>query len=126
MQQDRTTVLYIEDDVVVLCSRKRLLELAGYSVLGRTFGTEGLDSFRYAKVDLIVLDHHMPDMDGGDTASEIKKINSTVPIIMFSALPKLPDNLLHMVEAFVQKGSPIEELISKIKEVLGRYGAPHL
>jgi CheY-like chemotaxis protein len=60
----------------------------------------------------------MPDMDGGATASEIKKINPAVPIIMFSALSKLPDDLLHMVEAFVQKGSPIGELISKIEKVL--------
>ena len=120
MQRSRTTILYIEDDVIVLHSIKRLLELAGYSVLAAYSGTEGLNSFRCVKVDLIVLDHHMPDMDGGATASEIKKINSTVPIIMFSALPKLPDNLLHTVAAFVQKGSPMKELISKIEEVLRR------
>ena len=58
------------------------LEVAGTAVNGRI----GLAKFPALKPDIVLLDIEMPEMDGLETVRELRKIDSRVPIIMFSTL----------------------------------------
>ncbi len=86
--ESRKRVLLVDDAVVV---RKALtvaiekdpdLEVAGTAVNGRI----ALAKFPALKPDIVLLDIEMPEMDGLETVRELRKINSRVPIIMFSTL----------------------------------------
>jgi two-component system chemotaxis response regulator CheB len=81
-------VLLVDDAVVV---RKALsvaidqdpdLEVAGTAVNGRV----GLAKFISLKPDIVLLDVEMPEMNGIETVRELRKIDSRVPIIMFSSV----------------------------------------
>jgi two-component system chemotaxis response regulator CheB len=81
-------VLLVDDAVVV---RKALslaiaqdhdLEVAGTAVNGRI----ALAKFPALKPDIVLLDFEMPEMDGLATVRELRKIDTRVPIIMFSSL----------------------------------------
>jgi len=81
-------VLLVDDAVVV---RKALssaieqdpeLEVAATAVNGRI----ALAKFASLKPDIVLLDIEMPEMDGLETVRELRKIDSQVPIIMFSTL----------------------------------------
>jgi two-component system chemotaxis response regulator CheB len=81
-------VLIVDDAVVV---RKALsmaiaqdsgLEVAGTAVNGHV----ALAKFAALKPDIILLDFEMPDMDGLETVRALRKIDTRVPIIMFSSL----------------------------------------
>jgi chemotaxis response regulator CheB len=83
-------VLLVDDAVVV---RKALsdaialdpdLEVAATAVNGRV----ALAKFGTVKPDIVLLDIEMPGMDGLETVRELRKIDSGVPIIMFSTLTK--------------------------------------
>lgn len=88
MPKARKRVLLVDDAVVV---RKALsvaierdpdLEVAGTAVNGRI----ALAKFPALKPDIVLLDIEMPEMDGLETVRELRKIDSRVPIIMFSTL----------------------------------------
>jgi len=81
-------VLLVDDAVVV---RKALsvaidqdpdLEVAGTAVNGRV----GLAKFISLKPDIVLLDVEMPEMNGIEAVRELRKIDSRVPIIMFSSV----------------------------------------
>jgi two-component system chemotaxis response regulator CheB len=81
-------VLLADDAVVV---RKVLsqaieqdpdLEVAATAVNGRI----ALAKFEAARPDIVLLDIEMPEMDGLETVRELRKIDTRVPIIMFSTL----------------------------------------
>jgi two-component system chemotaxis response regulator CheB len=81
--------VFLVDDAVVARStlslaiaRDRDLEVAGTAVNGRV----ALAKFASLKPDLVLLDIEMPDIDGLETVRELRKIDSRVPIIMFSSL----------------------------------------
>jgi two-component system, chemotaxis family, protein-glutamate methylesterase/glutaminase len=81
-------VLIVDDAVVV---RRALsdtiaqdpdLEVVGTAVNGRI----ALAKFPTLKPDIVLLDIEMPEMDGLETVRELRKIDTHVPIIMFSTL----------------------------------------
>lgn len=57
-------ILVVDDDVKVQSVVKRVAEAAGFQVLQAFDGPEGL-ALAAEKMDLILLDIHMPTMDGG-------------------------------------------------------------
>ena len=81
-------VLLVDDAVVVrkalslAIAQDRDLEVAGTAVNGRI----ALAKFPALKPDIVLLDIEMPEMDGLATVRELRKIDSRVPIIMFSSL----------------------------------------
>ena len=65
MRQRQPNLLCIDDDVQSLEIRKIVFEASGYRVLTASSGADGLRLFRSYPVDAVVLDYHMPEMDGG-------------------------------------------------------------
>lgn len=85
---DPKRILLVDDAVVVrkvlsqAIGRDPDLEVAATAVNGRV----ALTKFAAVKPDLVLLDVEMPEMDGLETVRELRKIDSRVPIIMFSTL----------------------------------------
>src|ERR1017187_5418094 len=67
------TVLCVDDEKIGLRVRKIMLESRGYAVLTATSGPEGLKVFDENQVDLVLLDYFMPDLNGGEVASEMRR-----------------------------------------------------
>ena len=67
-------------------------------------------------VDLVVLDYYMPDLNGGEVASEMRRRRPGVPIVLLSAYFSLPSEALEVADAFITKGDPPDVLIEKITE----------
>ena len=80
-----TKLLVIDDDSAVTELLSLLLKSHGYDVMAVNSGPDGIGLLREKKVDLIILDLMMPDMDGWEVCKEVRKFSS-VPIIILSAL----------------------------------------
>ncbi|MFZ3368625.1 MAG: response regulator [Candidatus Sulfotelmatobacter sp.] len=118
------TILCIDDHRNALIGRKMLLENSGYAVLEATGGDEGLNLFRSHPVDAVVLDYQMPGRNGDVVAAKMKRIRSSVPIMLLSAYGPLPESKLKSVDTFVPKSQEPKMLISTLQHLLNSQSRP--
>jgi len=114
------TVLCIDDHRESLQIRKLLLETQGYSVLTAANGPEGLRLLAENRVDIIVLDYVMPDMDGLAVATAIRERRAGIPVVLLTGYPKeLLQELLDIVDACVTKGQSPDLLLGELRRLTG-------
>ena len=78
-------ILIIEDDPTLQEAYSFLLETAGHEITSAYNGKEGIASLRKRTYDIILLDLHMPIMDGWDFLAKYKTLKSTsAKVIVFS------------------------------------------
>jgi CheY-like chemotaxis protein len=111
------TILCIDDDDGVLSYHKALLERRGYEVLTADSAREGLQLTEVCPVAAVIVDYHMPDMNGHEVATKIKRIRPQVPIVMVSSDDAVPEQALDAVDAFVSKDEVARCLLSVLNRV---------
>jgi CheY-like chemotaxis protein len=84
-------ILVVDDDPAVQMTIRLLLERAGHSVVVAGDGNKGLATFDVGDFDLLFLDIFMPGMDGLETMRHIHRQQSSIPIIVISGRPLVPD-----------------------------------
>ena len=99
----KPVVLCVDDEWNGLEGRKMLLEEAACKVLVATSGAAALQLFASHPVDLVLLDYHMPGINGDVVAEHMKAVQPDVPIALLSADDGLPESALKWVDAFVSK-----------------------
>jgi DNA-binding response OmpR family regulator len=77
-------ILFIEDDELVRQSLTLALRSAGHAVHAARDGREGMEKFSSVNPDVIITDIIMPNQEGIETIIEIRKMNSTLPIVAIS------------------------------------------
>jgi two-component system, OmpR family, response regulator MtrA len=78
------SILLVEDDESIREVTAIGLRGAGFDVTTAADGAEGLDRFRAAPFDLLLLDVMLPRIDGLELCRTIRR-TSTVPIVMLTA-----------------------------------------
>lgn len=119
---DKKRILYVEDDETLAFLTADNLE-NHFEVLHCNNGKEAFDLFCKEPFDLCVLDIMLPDMDGFEIATEIRKRNQEVPIIFLSAKTMKEDRIKGLklgADDYLIKPYSIEELILKIEIFLNR------
>lgn len=81
------TILYIDDDLSSLLLVKEQLRSSDINVITESNGKLGITTYLELKdeIDLVILDVHMPHINGYDLLLSIRKDNSKIPIIMVTA-----------------------------------------
>lgn len=87
MNNEKINILAVDDKPENLKTLEAILNNPGYRILTATNGREALGSLLKHEVALILLDVHMPVMDGFETAEFIRKRDKTkyTPIIFVTA-----------------------------------------
>lgn len=116
-------VLLADDEIMLRDLLAELLESNGFTVIRVTTGTEVLKVLtEEIKVDLIILDHNMPEMNGLDCVKEIRKFNREIPIILSSGSLGLNGNNSDMKEmginSFVNKPYEFDTMLATIQELI--------
>jgi two-component system cell cycle sensor histidine kinase/response regulator CckA len=117
-------VLLVEDEDVVRNFAARALARQGYEVLEAGTGVEALEVMERerGKVDIVVSDVIMPEMDGPTLLKELRKTNPGLKFIFVSGYPddafkkSLDDNEAY---SFLPKPFTLSQLAAKVKEQLG-------
>jgi len=95
----------------------------GYEVFEASNGAEALEIFTRERIDLLILDIMMPEMDGFALLQRIRK-RSKVPVIMLTARTDEADKILGLglgADDYVIKPFSVIELISRVNAHLRRY-----
>jgi DNA-binding response OmpR family regulator len=77
-------ILVIDDEVDYANVVKKLLEQGGYEVILAHNGKEGLEKLREKKVDIVLLDIMMPEMDGFEVCKRIREEFKSLPVAIVS------------------------------------------
>jgi CheY-like chemotaxis protein len=111
-------ILCVDDTPSFLEGQKMLLQANGYRVLTATNGKEAVQAFVSHSVDLVLLDYHMPEMNGSTAAARMKDFKPDVPMALLSGDEYLPPNELEAVDCFMPKSEPISSLLEKVDYLL--------
>ncbi len=113
-------ILVVDDEEAIrLLYREELME-AGYDVDVAEGGAEALRKLQQARPDLMTIDLRMPGMDGIELLSQVRAIYRDLPIIISTAYGDLRSEFgTWASDAYVTKSADLQELKSKIAELLG-------
>jgi len=100
-------------------TKRRLFEKRGYKVLTAASARQGLRIAVACEVAAVVVDYHMPEMNGHEVAIEIKRLKPQIPIIMVSSDDAIPEPALNVVDAFVSKNEASHCLLPVITRICG-------
>lgn len=78
------TVLIIDDDQKMLDLLRHYLRNEEFKVLSALDGEEGMELFERNRVDLIIIDIFMPNMDGIQTIMEVRQKSPSSRILVIS------------------------------------------
>ncbi len=81
----KNTILIVDDDKVLLKTISKMLKSDKHIILTAPNGKKGLSKLRANKVDLIISDQSMPEMNGLEFLRRVKELNPEIPRIMLTA-----------------------------------------
>ena len=86
---DKIRILLVDDEEDLLKIVGASIASWGYDLIQALSCQEAMEAIRNQKPDLVILDYMMPGMDGIAVLGEIRKINSKIPVIMFTGYPEM-------------------------------------
>lgn len=120
------TVLIVDDEPQLLRALQVNMEAEGYRVLTALDGMAALRHAEGSHPDVIVLDLGLPDMNGVDVITRIRRTSST-PIIVLSARHGSVDKVRALdagADDYVTKPFGLDELLARLRAAGRRGGTP--
>ena len=115
-------ILVVDDERTLVKGIKFNLENEGYEVECAYDGAAAVELAREGKLDLIILDLMMPELDGLEACMRIREF-SNVPIIMLTAKSEDADKLMGFecgADDYLTKPFNILELKARVRALLRR------
>ena len=113
-------ILLVEDEKPLCLLYQEELAKAGYSVVSVYDAKAALKELKKQTFDLIVTDIRMPGMNGIELITQIMGLRKDTPIIINSAYQSYKEDFMSWAaDAYIVKSSSLDELVSKIKELIG-------
>lgn len=116
-------IFLVEDDLSFGAVLKSYLEINDFDVDWVDDGQHALNQFKKASFDICILDVMLPNIDGFTIGTEIRKINTGIPILFLTA-KNLRDDVLKGyrigADDYITKPFDTEVLIFKLKAILKR------
>jgi len=124
---DGVTVLLVEDDAFQQLVARELLEDAGAHVIGVDDGADALARLAQQRVDCVLMDLHMPAMDGYEATRRIRLEPGLagLKVIALTANGGSDEEarcLAAGMDGFVAKPAAPDALVATVARVLGRGG----
>ena len=120
---EKRCIVVIEDEITVQQSLIDNLSKNGFEVYAYDSAEQGLDSGMINVSDAVIMDIGLPGIDGWEATAQIKKADSSLPVIMLTAYNDLTYRMQGFetgADDYIIKPFFMEELMARIKAVLKR------
>ena len=111
-------ILIVEDEFQIAKILKLELEYEGYEVVIANNGKFGLEVGLQGKIDLMLLDIMLPEMNGMEVLRRVRKENKTMPIILLTARNLTMDKVTGLdfgANDYITKPFEMEELLARVR-----------
>jgi two-component system response regulator MprA len=118
----RARLLVIDDDEQLLTALRRALVYEGYDVSVAAAGEDGLRQARDTPPDLVVLDVHLPGIDGLEVCRRLRA-GGDVPVLMLTARDEVADRVAGLdagADDYLVKPFAVDELLARVRALLRR------
>lgn len=123
MENTKTKVLIVDDDVHIAELISLYMEKEGYETYEVYNGRDAIEAFKKYNPQMVLLDIMLPEIDGYQVCREIRQISKT-PIIMLTAKGEVFDTVLGLelgADDYIVKPFDSKELVARVKAVLRRF-----
>ena len=117
------SILIIDDEPRITAALMTRLEAAGYTVYHAINGLAGVEAAAMYEPDAIILDIRMPDIDGYETCTRIRRLPrlNDVPIVFLSA--NVQDEAIHKSntvggDCFISKPYESSAIINTVERLI--------
>lgn len=121
MNQNKPSILLVEDEENLHEALKLNLELEGYSVTSAYDGAAAMKAVQNEYFDLIILDVMIPEIDGFSVAQNVRLTNNDVPILILSAKDSSADKVTGLkkgADDYMTKPFNLEELLLRVHKLI--------
>lgn len=123
MDDEKRTILIVDDEKVVLDVEALMLQKMGFNTLTANSPEKAYQIYEVEKdnIDLVILDMIMPGDNGAIAYQKLKRINSGIKVLVSSGFWKdinVKEILNDRQNNFIQKPFKFEELNEKVDSIL--------
>jgi len=121
----KPTILYVDDDRLLLKLCCDVLELHGYRTIIASDGAMAIETAREARPDLILLDVMMPGMDGLEVCRRLRAdpVLRDIPVVLMTSLQDLGLDVTGLkagADRVLRKQFSSLEIVTVIEEILAK------
>jgi len=120
-------ILLADDTAVNLALATKLLKKRGHDITAVENGLQAFESFKENSFDVVLMDIHMPVMDGLESTAKIREYESSqpsrpaTPIIAMTANNEQSDHITYLnsgMNGIITKPMNIKTVVSQIREII--------
>jgi CheY-like chemotaxis protein len=112
-------VLLVDDELDHLRLRAYEMKRCGFTVITAGDAMEAISILKQEpakKIDIAVIDYHMPVMNGCALADYLRSKDPEMKIILNSGAVDIPQSEMTNVDAFISKGDGMARLLAQVAE----------
>ncbi len=113
-------ILIVDDEAIQRTLLSGFLKKQGFTIFQAGGGVEALALFMEHPIDLVLLDHRMPDMNGDQVLERMKAQNPLARVLMITAYGAVDTAVRVMqlgAEDFIEKPVDLEMLLARIRAI---------
>ncbi|MCS6991045.1 MAG: response regulator transcription factor [Chitinophagales bacterium] len=118
-----TRILLVEDEPSLAESLRISLQLEGYEVILAHSGSEAIRQAREQRLDLVILDVMLPELDGFAVCSALRTASARLPILFLTVRNSSSDKTRGFrlgADDYLTKPFDLDELLLRIRALLRR------
>jgi two-component system, OmpR family, response regulator len=116
-------ILVAEDDPALIEALRFVLDQAGYGVAVASDGASADQALRDSQFDLLILDLTLPQLDGYEVLTRLRRRNQTLPVLILSGRETTEDKVLGLdlgADDYLAKPFQLNELQARVRALLRR------
>ncbi len=125
-------ILLADDTAVNLTLAKKLLTRRGHDVTAVEDGLQAFEAFKEGSFEVVLMDIHMPVMDGVESTNKIREFEASqpsrkpTPIIAMTANNEQSDHETYLksgMSGIITKPLDIKTVVSQIREIIANFSS---